>query len=186
MKTSRIPGEAVPQPSAAMLAIDPPGDNYLTFVNSNFKDNKILPDQVHRGLESEFMEIPELSVLELSENETSIMAAYTVQNACPSYNGKYKLNPYSEAFILPNKKPVTCLRDTGSFISVVKKDLIPGTPLTQRRVKVQFANGTIDSFPTAVIEIQSRFYSGRLEVAVMDFPVADLILENQQGINTCF
>ena len=37
-----------------------------------------------------------------------------------------------------------------------------------------------------MIEIKSRFYSGRLEVAVMEFPVADLILGNQQGINTSF
>ena len=186
LKPSRKPGKTGPHPTAAMYVVDPPNYNHLTFVNSNFKDKVVSPSQLLGGLESKILESSEVSMLDLSEEDTPIMAAYTVQNSCPSFNGENKLNPYSEALILPSKTPVRCMRDTGSFTSVVKKDLIPDIPLTHRRVKVQFANGAIDSFPTAVIEIQSRFYSGRLEVAVMEFPVADLILGNQPGINTNF
>ena len=107
MKYGRKPGKAGAHPSAAMCKVYPPLNNYLTFVNSNFKDNVVSPDQIHggleskdrevEGLESEILDSSGLAFLELSEEGTPIMAAYTVQNSCLSYIGKNKLNPYSEA-----------------------------------------------------------------------------------------
>ena len=154
MRPSRKPGKTGSHTAAAMCLVDPPHEKYLTFVNSNLKDNVASPDQILGGLKSEILESSEASMLDLSEEDTPIMAAYTVQNSCSSFRDKNKLNPYSEALILPSRTQVKCMRDSGSFISVVKKDLIPDVPFKQRRVKVQFANGAIDSFPTAVIEIK--------------------------------
>ena len=39
------------------------------------------------------------------------------------------------------------------------------------------------AFPTAIVELKSNFFMGRVEACVLDNPVVDVILGNNYGIN---
>ena len=128
----------------------------------------------------------EISLLELNCDESKIMAAYNVNNLNHDEDRADILNPYTQAVILPDCIQIRAMRDTGSFVSVIKSSLVPENAYTSRQIKFKFANGSVDAYPTAIIEIRSKFFDGKLEAAVMTDPVCDLILGNQANIKTCF
>ena len=47
------------------------------------------------------------------------------------------------------------LRDSGSFVSIVKQDLVPNRCYTNRTISLQFANGNMTTVPTALMRINS-------------------------------
>ena len=143
-------------------------------------------DTVTANIEATNPKGQEVSLLELNSDETKIMAAYTVKNLNHDEDRSDILNPYTQALILPDRVQVRAMRDTGSFVSVIKASLVPENAYTSRKISVKFANGSVDSYPTAIIEIRSKFFNGKLEAAVMTEPVCDLILGNQANIKTCF
>ena len=173
--------------AAAMQIVEPSEKSYLIYENSKWSSNQSLDsvDVDVFGLENR-INLDEYSHIDFSE-EPTIMGACHVENIRSTLNNSVgKLNPYSEAFIEDSCTPIQCLRDTGSFISIIKSSLIPNKVQTGKFVKIQFANGAVEVFPTTIIKVKSKFFTGLMEVAILNNPVADLILGNMEGVKTCF
>ena len=181
-----------------MQIVEPSEKSYLIYENSKWSRSasveQILSeadqsldsiDADEFGLENR-INSDEYSHIDFSE-EPTIMRACHVENIKSTLNYSVgKLNPYSEAFIEDSCTPIQCLRDTGSFISIIKSSLIPNKAQTGKFVKIQFANGAVEVFPTTIIKVKSKFFTGLMEVAILNNPVADLILGNMEGVKTCF
>ena len=97
-----------------------------------------------------------------------------------------RLDPCDIAFIGNDPIGYKCLRDTGSWVNVMKSSLVPSENLTGKFVVIQFANGTTEKCATAVMKIKSRFFSGNIEVALLKSPSFDIILGNTPRVNTVF
>ena len=74
------------------------------------------------------------------------------------------------------------LRDTGCNTVAVNRSLIPKESLTGRSVNVRTFCCANRTFPTAVVDLQSDYFTGLVEACVLDNPVADVILGNITGM----
>ena len=70
------------------------------------------------------------------------------------------------------------LRDTGCSTVVVKRDLVPDVALTGKVIACVLIDGTIRRMPTAMIEVDTQFYKGKIEAVCMRRPIYDLIVGN--------
>ncbi|XP_077531344.1 uncharacterized protein LOC144143472 [Haemaphysalis longicornis] len=77
---------------------------------------------------------------------------------------------------------VSVLRDTGCSLVIVRKDLVRDEDLTGETSPVYLADGTIRNLPEAQIEVQTPYYSGRVNALCMKTPLYDLILGNINGV----
>ena len=77
-----------------------------------------------------------------------------------------------------NKIPVRCLRDTGSSISLIRKDLIPNLELLKEFTVCTTAFNSRHTVQLALIDIITKEGSGKLKVGVVDDLLVDLILGN--------
>src|SRR6218665_2857204 len=71
-----------------------------------------------------------------------------------------EVNEYQEKFIVPlclNGKSITCLRDTGSSVSIIDQSLVQGSPSVRAedQIWVECAFGIKRYLPTCVVEISS-------------------------------
>ena len=96
------------------------------------------------------------------------------------------LNPYSMAQIEGSEELQRVLRDSGSFISIIKKDLVPWKCYTNRVVSLQFADGSMTTVPTAYMRINSEFFTGKMEFAVLPSPVSPVIIGNMRHVTENF
>ncbi|GFO41870.1 gypsy retrotransposon integrase-like protein 1 [Plakobranchus ocellatus] len=74
------------------------------------------------------------------------------------------------------------LRDTGCNTVGVRRLLVPVSSITGRRIKVNTFCCKNRTFDTAVINILSPYFSGRVEACLLTDPVADVILGDIDGI----
>ncbi|GFO49822.1 reverse transcriptase [Plakobranchus ocellatus] len=74
------------------------------------------------------------------------------------------------------------LRDTGCNTVGVRRSLVPVSSITGRRIKVNTFCCKNRTFDTAVIDISSPYFSGRVEACLLTDPVADVILGDIDGI----
>ncbi|GFN80936.1 gypsy retrotransposon integrase-like protein 1 [Plakobranchus ocellatus] len=74
------------------------------------------------------------------------------------------------------------LRDTGCNTVGVRRSLVPVSSITGRRIKVNTFCCKNRAFDTAVIDISSPYFSGRVEACLLTNPVADVILGDIDGI----
>ncbi|GFO37589.1 gypsy retrotransposon integrase-like protein 1 [Plakobranchus ocellatus] len=74
------------------------------------------------------------------------------------------------------------LRDTGCTCVGVRGSLVPDGNRTGRTVKVRTFLGHLESVPTAVISLDSKFFTGRVEACVLPNPVSYVILGNIVGL----
>ncbi|GFN92303.1 reverse transcriptase [Plakobranchus ocellatus] len=74
------------------------------------------------------------------------------------------------------------LRDTGCNTVGVRRSLVPVSSITGRRIKVNTFRCKNRAFDTAVIDISSPYFSGRVEACLLKDPVADVILGDIDGI----
>ncbi|GFN78694.1 gypsy retrotransposon integrase-like protein 1 [Plakobranchus ocellatus] len=74
------------------------------------------------------------------------------------------------------------LRDTGCITVGVRRSLVPVSSITGRRIKVNIFCCKNRTFDTAVINISSPYFSGRVEACLLTDPVADVILGDIDGI----
>ncbi|GFO06925.1 Zinc finger protein [Plakobranchus ocellatus] len=74
------------------------------------------------------------------------------------------------------------LRDTGCNTVGVRRSLVPVSSITGRRIKVNTFCCENRAFDTAVIDISSPYFSGRVEACLLTNPVADVILGDIDGI----
>ena len=77
-----------------------------------------------------------------------------------------------------NKIPIQCLRDTGSSISLVRKDLIPNLELLKEFTVCTTAFNSRHTVQLALIDIVTKEGSGKIKVGVVDELLVDCILGN--------
>ncbi|GFS14399.1 rab GTPase-binding effector protein 1-like, partial [Elysia marginata] len=80
-----------------------------------------------------------------------------------------------------NGQSASLLRDSGCTTVGVHRSFVKPEDYTGRNISCITFRGTVEKFPTAIIFLQSEFYSGSLEAAVLPNPVADIILGNING-----
>jgi len=78
-------------------------------------------------------------------------------------------------------KEVNVLRDTGCSTVVVRRDLVPDEALTGKMIVL--IDGTARRMPTAMIDIETQFYTGRIEALCMKNPIYELIIGNVPGVS---
>ena len=81
-----------------------------------------------------------------------------------------------------NFLPVTTMRDTGCCSVVVKSDCVDPTQYTGNFKVCLLVDGTTRKVPTAIVFIDSPYYTGKIEAMVMPTPPFDVIVGNIPGV----
>jgi len=77
-----------------------------------------------------------------------------------------------------NNVRVELLRDSGSSVSVVRSALVAPEQYTGKHVTCLLVDNCVKNCPQAVVEVDTKYYKGRLPVVCMDRCIYDLILGN--------
>jgi len=80
-----------------------------------------------------------------------------------------------------NGTKTTVMRDTGSTTCVVKKSLVMPEQMTGSYELCMLIDGIVKRYPTAMVELDTPYFSGRTKVLCMDNPVQDIIIGNIPG-----
>ena len=103
-----------------------------------------------------------------------------------SADGQLKLKEWS-SHVTPccegrvNETTTLVLRDTGSTTCVVKSSLVKPEQMTGSYELCMLIDGVVKCYPTAVVELDTPYYTGTAKVLCMDTPVQDIIIGNIQG-----
>ena len=73
------------------------------------------------------------------------------------------------------------MRDTGSTTCVVKKSLVKPEQMTGSYELYMLIDGIVKRYPTAMVELDTPYFSGRTKVLCMDNPVQNIIIGNIPG-----
>ena len=76
------------------------------------------------------------------------------------------------------------IRDTGCSMSAASATKVLYSQMTNEKVECTLINGQTITQPTAIVDVVTPFYDGRIEVLVFTNCVADLILGNDIDPNT--
>jgi len=98
-----------------------------------------------------------------------------IADVCQSYKERM---PVGIGMI--DDRNVSVLRDTGCSTVVVKRDLVNEDQMTGGTETCILIDGTVRRTPVAEIEIETRYYSGRVKAVCMENPLYDVILETCQ------
>ncbi|CAH1243538.1 FGFR3 [Branchiostoma lanceolatum] len=79
-----------------------------------------------------------------------------------------------------NGRKVTVYRDTGSSKTYVNQKLVPRYAYQEDKIRVRLANGTVDTIPTARVELEVGGDAKVVEVGVMNTPYP-VLLGNDYG-----
>ena len=79
-------------------------------------------------------------------------------------------------------KVVSVLRDTGCSGVVVKRDLVPAGKMTGKSRDCYLADGSMIQVPLAVVDIDTPYYTGKVEAWCLTNLLFDLILGNIQNV----
>ena len=74
------------------------------------------------------------------------------------------------------------LRDTGCTTVGVRESLVKERDRTGRKIKCATFSGSVETFETADIHIESPYFTGRVQGCILPNPTADLIIGNIAGI----
>ena len=80
-------------------------------------------------------------------------------------------------------RKVRVLRDSGCSTVVVRRELVPEEKLTGKTSTCVMIDGTVRSFPTARIDIDTPYLSGNVEAVCMKRPLYDVIVGNVEGVH---
>ena len=84
--------------------------------------------------------------------------------------------------VLVNGRQVECLYDSGATCCVVKRTLIDKSALTGKEAMCTLIDGSTHYYPTANVDVESEYYTGKVEALVMDNPVKPMIIGKINGI----
>ena len=84
--------------------------------------------------------------------------------------------------VLVNGRQVECLYDSGATCCVVKRTLIDKSALTGKEAMCTLIDGSTCYYPTANVDVESEYYTGKVEALVMDNPVKPMIIGKINGI----
>ena len=102
--------------------------------------------------------------------------AYDLHKNMPVIDGRMK----------NSGKTVSVLRDTGNSAVVIRSNLVLDSEYTGKKEMVILIDGTARILPTAMVEVNTPFFSGKTEAIVVDNPIYDVIIGNISGArNTC-
>jgi len=73
---------------------------------------------------------------------------------------------------------VDVMRDSSSTSCVVRTDLVRETQKTGTTSLCMLIDGTVRHYPTAIVELDTPYLSGRVQALCMDDPVHDVIIGN--------
>ena len=82
---------------------------------------------------------------------------------------------------LVNGTTGTILRDSGCSGVVIRKDLVHSSQFTDQKRSCVLADGTISTLPVAIINLDTPYFTGRVEAVCMTKPVYDVLLGNIKG-----
>ena len=85
---------------------------------------------------------------------------------------------------LINNIECSVMRDTGCSMSAASASKVLHSQMTNEKVECTLINGQTITQPTAIVDVVTPFYEGRIEVLVFTNCVADLILGNDIDPNT--
>ena len=80
-----------------------------------------------------------------------------------------------------NGEPAEVVRDTGCTGNFVRRSLVRDDQMTGKYKEYQVIDGTILSAPTAEVELETPYFSGRSEVLCMQQPFCDVFIGNVEG-----
>jgi len=80
-----------------------------------------------------------------------------------------------------NDVDVDVMRDSGSTSCVVRTDLVRETQKTGTTFLCMLVDGTVKRYPTAIVELDTPYLSGRVQALCMDYPVHEVIIGNVPG-----
>jgi transposase InsO family protein len=92
--------------------------------------------------------------------------------------------PVSEGYI--NGKKVSVLRDSGCSTVVVRRSLVDDSLLTGAETVCVLIDGTVRRTPVANIEIDTKFYKGKIDAVCMRDPLYDLIIGNVDEVKDVY
>jgi len=99
-----------------------------------------------------------------------------------SPDGQLKLKQWQTQMVPCSRGTKTIvMRDTGSTTCVVKKSLVKPEQMTGSYELCMMIDGIVKRYPTAVVELDTPYFSGRTNVLCMDNPVQDIIIGNIPG-----
>ena len=98
---------------------------------------------------------------------------------CSCSTGDNEL-PLCSGFV--NDQEVRVLRDSGATTAGIRKSLVHEDQFTGETQSVLTFGGNIESFPVAIVSVDTPYYTGQLCCCVIDRPVADLIIGNMEGV----
>lgn len=76
-------------------------------------------------------------------------------------------------------KQTTALRDTGALITIVQSSLIPERCLSGKTIEIVMASSPVKlSLPIGTVHLNTPFFEGKTEVAVMKQPVEQVLVGN--------
>ena len=163
-----------PHQAAAVQICESPS-SYMVFENSKLNKHDLNEEDM------------QYSLLESAhEDVDQIFTSCTIMDTYAKGLDDQILNPYSMAQIEGSDELQMVLRDSGSFISIIKKDLVPWKCYTNRVVSLQFADGSMTTVPTALMKINSECFTGKMEFAVLPNPVSPIIIGNMKHVTENF
>ncbi|XP_025113979.1 uncharacterized protein LOC112576003 [Pomacea canaliculata] len=77
-----------------------------------------------------------------------------------------------------NDIPATALRDTGADLLCIRSDLVPNPRLTGSSRWIRYANSGLTRAPLAIIQLESPYYRGKAEAALIPKLVEEVIIGN--------
>jgi len=85
---------------------------------------------------------------------------------------------------LVNGRNLSVLRDTGCTTAVIRRELVTDEQQTGTFKCYRVPEGSMGRAETAVVDVESPIFTGRLECLCISSPVCDLIIGNVPGVKT--
>ena len=124
------------------------------------------------------------SVASASHTEDCDQVESTATNVVCSVTGEFAGQLQLESGSV-NRIACSVLRDTGATVCGVRKRLVREEQLLGTTIRCISFGGRKEEFPLAEVPVQSPYFSGSIVCCVLDAPVADLIIGNVPGVESC-
>jgi hypothetical protein len=180
-KLDEAKSKPVSKKSAGMQMVEPTGIQRL-----NFNDDSLYEEGKQNQYFNELHSLGGNQIIALIDgNKSSLASINRLHQNIKTGLEVPALNPYTfgEVNDIPNTQ---IMRDTGSFTSVIREELVKPYQYTGRTVHVEVANGHVDIVQTALIPIKCRFIDGVVEMCVFKKCFTPCILGNHPLINSYF
>jgi transposase InsO family protein len=116
-----------------------------------------------------------VATMQCVEDREEIDVGHEVTISYCVTEGEEAMSAYT-SMVLVNDQKVKALHDSGATCVAIRKGLEKPYQYTGRKVVCIFANGTRETYPTALIDIKSDEFEGKAEALVIDNLVKEIII----------